>query len=207
MGARAVQLGEQGCHATGIDIAPWRIGYARARAAQNNVLVNFVIGDVERPCFRQESFDLVFCGAILHHLPDVEGSLSNLHQVLRDGGVLIAVEPGLLNPFAWVRRTFFPTPVHTPDEHPFVPYLFVRRLRRHFDHVEYQYFNILSFAALIVQKLFGDRAGDFSYRVLSSLDGVLTTIPIVNQLSKSICVVARKGSPSPDGSPQGRPAR
>ena len=44
--------------------------------------------DAERLPFADESFDLVFGHAVLHHLPDLPGALAEFRRVLRPGGTL-----------------------------------------------------------------------------------------------------------------------
>ena len=44
--------------------------------------------DAERLPFDDESFDLVFGHAVLHHLPHLDGALSEFRRVLRPGGTL-----------------------------------------------------------------------------------------------------------------------
>jgi SAM-dependent methyltransferase len=50
-----------------------------------------VIGDFERLPFREGSFDLVFCAAVLHHSVDLPGLLRSVLRVLKIGGRLVAV--------------------------------------------------------------------------------------------------------------------
>jgi ubiquinone/menaquinone biosynthesis C-methylase UbiE len=44
--------------------------------------------DAERLAFEDESFDLVFGHAVLHHLPDLPAALAEFSRVLRPGGTL-----------------------------------------------------------------------------------------------------------------------
>jgi SAM-dependent methyltransferase len=53
-----------------------------------------VAGDAEQLPLADESFDLVFGHAVLHHIPDLPRSFAEFHRVLRPGGVLaFAGEP------------------------------------------------------------------------------------------------------------------
>src|SRR5919198_4739788 len=56
--------------------------------------VRTVRTEAERLPFPDESFDLVFGHAVLHHLPDLEASFGEFLRVLRPGGtVVFAGEP------------------------------------------------------------------------------------------------------------------
>src|SRR4051794_24065756 len=50
--------------------------------------VETVRAEAESLPFEDESFDLVFGHAVLHHLPDLDGSVAELYRVLRPGGMI-----------------------------------------------------------------------------------------------------------------------
>lgn len=192
-GHTSIALAKLGFSCIGIDLSETRIEKARKEASSLNLDINFHIGDAENPPFPPASFDAVYCNAILHHLPNIEEDLLKYKILLKPGGYIFSLEPALLNPFAFIRRRFFPTSVHTPDEHPFIPYLFLNLFRRHYDEVKYEYFYILSLAAPITEKLMGKKVG---YSILSLtllIDKILCKIPGVRELSWYVGVCAKKG--------------
>ncbi|OGF22596.1 hypothetical protein A2Y83_01065 [Candidatus Falkowbacteria bacterium RBG_13_39_14] len=53
---------------------------------------NFVIGDILDLPFEEDEFDIVFCVAVLHHIPSRElrqKAMHEVHSVLKPGGILI----------------------------------------------------------------------------------------------------------------------
>ena len=83
-------------HATCLDISPGMLDVLRANAKRLGLsgLVETVATDAERLPFEDESFDLVFGHAVLHHLPDLDQAFREFKRVLRPGGVLFfAGEP------------------------------------------------------------------------------------------------------------------
>jgi ubiquinone/menaquinone biosynthesis C-methylase UbiE len=46
-----------------------------------------MISDGEHLPFCDESFDVVYSNGVLHHTPDTEGAIREVHRVLRPGGV------------------------------------------------------------------------------------------------------------------------
>jgi hypothetical protein len=113
-------------------------------------------------------------------------------KLLKPGGSVLATEPGLLNPLAFVRRRFFPTSVHTPDERPFVPWRFFAMFRRHFTHVTGQHFYVVSVAAPVIGKAFGHKAGHLALTLLTPLDRLLCWLPGTRELAWVLNVHAIK---------------
>jgi SAM-dependent methyltransferase len=73
---------------TATDIAPGMLRQLAATAARLGLDVETEATDAERLPFEDESFDLVFGHAVLHHLPDLPLALAELRRVLRPGGTL-----------------------------------------------------------------------------------------------------------------------
>jgi SAM-dependent methyltransferase len=83
-------------HATCLDISPGMLEALSANARRLGLagLVDTVATDAEQLPFDDESFDLVFGHAVLHHLPDLDQAFREFRRVLRPGGTLVfAGEP------------------------------------------------------------------------------------------------------------------
>src|SRR3954470_1777053 len=83
-------------HATCLDISPGMLETLRGNAQRLGLsgLVETVAADGERLPFDDESFDLVFGHAVLHHLPDLDRAFREFKRVLKPGGMLVfAGEP------------------------------------------------------------------------------------------------------------------
>jgi ubiquinone/menaquinone biosynthesis C-methylase UbiE len=72
--------------ATATDISPGMLQTLAANAADLGLEVETVVGEAEQLAFADESFDLVFGHAVLHHIPDLERALAEFARVLRPGG-------------------------------------------------------------------------------------------------------------------------
>jgi SAM-dependent methyltransferase len=70
------------------DISPGMLATLSTTAERLGVTVETRVTDAEGLPFEDESFDLVFGHAVLHHLPDLDTALSEFHRVLRPGGSL-----------------------------------------------------------------------------------------------------------------------
>jgi ubiquinone/menaquinone biosynthesis C-methylase UbiE len=106
---------------TATDISPGMLKRLAATAEALGVeQVTTVATEAERLPFEDESFDLVFGHAVLHHIPDLDRAFAEFRRVLRPGGMIaFAGEPsrygdrlaalpkraGLLAAPAWRRLT------------------------------------------------------------------------------------------------------
>jgi ubiquinone/menaquinone biosynthesis C-methylase UbiE len=81
---RAGVVGE----AIATDISPGMLQRLRRSAAELGVDVETAACEAAELPFGDDSFDLVFGHAVLHHLPDLDGAFREFARVLRPGGVV-----------------------------------------------------------------------------------------------------------------------
>jgi ubiquinone/menaquinone biosynthesis C-methylase UbiE len=81
---RAGVVGE----AVATDISPGMLQALQGSAAKLGVKVETARCEAASLPFEDESFDLVFGHAVLHHLPDLEGAFREFRRVLRPGGTI-----------------------------------------------------------------------------------------------------------------------
>ena len=74
--------------ATATDISPGMLATLEENASRLGVEARTAAAEAETLPFPDESFDLVFGHAVLHHLPDLEGAFSEFARVLRPGGTV-----------------------------------------------------------------------------------------------------------------------
>lgn len=99
-----------------INISETELGFGVELAKRTRVKPRFTIADAHHLCFADESFDVVFGKAILHHL-DYAIALSEIRRVLRPNGVMVFMEPLNFNPVMRLVRHLTPD-LRTPDEAP-----------------------------------------------------------------------------------------
>ncbi len=73
---------------TATDISAGMLERLAANARELGLEVETVQAQAEQLPFADQSFDLVFGHAILHHVPDLPRAFAELHRVLRPGGTL-----------------------------------------------------------------------------------------------------------------------
>jgi ubiquinone/menaquinone biosynthesis C-methylase UbiE len=81
--ARAIE------RATATDISPGMLAILDENAERLGLEVRTAAAEAETLPFGDESFDLVFGHAVLHHIPDLGQAFSEFHRVLRPGGTLV----------------------------------------------------------------------------------------------------------------------
>jgi ubiquinone/menaquinone biosynthesis C-methylase UbiE len=74
--------------ATATDISPGMLAALEENAKRLGVKVKTAAAEAETLPFADESFDLVFGHAVLHHIPDLGQAFSEFARVLRPGGTL-----------------------------------------------------------------------------------------------------------------------
>ena len=89
----------------GVDLVLSKVLAARQATAAHNQRVAFAAADACRLCFRDGSFDSIYCVAVLQHVRDVDTAVAEFARVTRAGGRVVAVEPDNT-----ARYFFSPTP-------------------------------------------------------------------------------------------------
>ena len=74
--------------ATATDISPGMLATLEENASRLGLEVKTAASEAETLPFADESFDLVFGHAVLHHIPDLERAFSEFARVLRPGGMV-----------------------------------------------------------------------------------------------------------------------
>jgi SAM-dependent methyltransferase len=141
IGVDSIQLANCGFDVTAVDLTESALTVAREFAAVRGVSIDFRLDNAEGLDFPDESFDAVYSFGVLHHTPDIEQSVKEVHRVLRPGGtayVMLYHRWSLVNLVHRVLRLPYESPRDRKDHCPVV-YTFsrgsVRRLFADFSSV------------------------------------------------------------------------
>ncbi len=130
---------------TALDISPEGIRQADDRAKELGLTATFTVGDAEDLPFEDDTFDVIYGSAIIHHLV-LSKALPEAARVLRPGGRAVWTEPQAGSPPIQLYRKLTPK-VRTPDEHPLVPSDY-DLMRDHFSEVHVDFYDLVTpFAA------------------------------------------------------------
>ena len=86
MGTDGVQFAKAGAIYTGVDLTEAAIDLARRNFDLNDLRGEFRVSDAENLDFTDQSFDLVYSHGVLHHTPDIQRAVAEIHRVLKPGG-------------------------------------------------------------------------------------------------------------------------
>ena len=84
-------LCELGYAVTGIDLTENSVEATNARLAFYGCLADIRTGNAESLDFNDETFDVVYSFGVLHHTPDTQQSIDEVHRVLKPGGIALVM--------------------------------------------------------------------------------------------------------------------
>jgi SAM-dependent methyltransferase len=86
LGTDGAQFAKAGAIYTGVDLTDAAVELARRRFELFNLPGTFRTADAENLDFADASIDVVYSHGVLHHTPDTERAVREVHRVLRPGG-------------------------------------------------------------------------------------------------------------------------
>jgi ubiquinone/menaquinone biosynthesis C-methylase UbiE len=98
----AIYLARSGFDVTGLDLSREMVSYARKRAVDHRLHINFRIGDAEKLSFSNSTFDVVVSRNLLWTLPHPDKALQEWRRVMKPGGTLV-VSDGFWMNYTWKR--------------------------------------------------------------------------------------------------------
>jgi 2-polyprenyl-3-methyl-5-hydroxy-6-metoxy-1,4-benzoquinol methylase len=92
IGENIVPLSKRGAQVTGIDISPELIALADRRLKDGGVEATLKVGTAYDTGLADESVDVIFCIALIHHL-DIPAARDEMYRILAKNGLMILSEP------------------------------------------------------------------------------------------------------------------
>ena len=181
-------LAKSGAKVTAFDLSMTSVAVAHKRAELNQVNrdVKFTVAAGETLPYADESFDVIFGKAILHHL-EVKLGRFELYRVLKTGGKAVFVEPMGMNPVLNFVREYVPYPHKNPHgaDRP-VNYDEIHAWGRQFGEFRYHEIQLLSML---------ERGLGFNkhFKILRSLDDVLLKyLPFLRRYCRYVVMFIEK---------------
>ena len=86
VGTDLSQFAKNGANVTGIDLTEAAIELAKQRFDVMKLNGNLLTADAENLPFKDNSFDLVYSFGVLHHTPNTQRAINEVHRTLKPGG-------------------------------------------------------------------------------------------------------------------------
>jgi ubiquinone/menaquinone biosynthesis C-methylase UbiE len=106
LGADHQTFAAAGAQLTGIDLTERAVAHVRRRLALFGLTSSLASGDAERLPFPDATFDIVYSWGVIHHSPDTQKAVGEIHRVLRESGnakVMIYHRWSLVGYMLWIR--------------------------------------------------------------------------------------------------------
>lgn len=99
MATDGINFARAGATYTGVDFSPAAVELARRRFALENRLAQIIHGSIVDLPVDDETQDFVYSNGVIHHLPQTERVVAEMHRVLRPGGraLVMVYHRGSLN--------------------------------------------------------------------------------------------------------------
>ena len=174
----------------GLDISRGMLTKAKERM---NTLVN---GYSQRLPFKDETFDVIVCRALLHHLPNPKEGVTEMYRVLKKNGEVIISEP-IQSVLSNMPRKLVKGSEHFSEIHKdfkkmelinIIQDKFCIEEIRHFGYIAYPLLGFPDVVDLFRYFPFKKRVASF----LIDIDRLLSTIPLINTQSWGIFIKALK---------------
>ncbi len=91
LGTDGINFARAGARYTGIDLTESSIELVEKRFELERLKACLQVADAEALPFEDASFDLVYSHGVLHHTPDTQRAIDELHRVLRPGGAAMVM--------------------------------------------------------------------------------------------------------------------
>jgi len=172
-----------------INISQEEINQGEEDARFSRVKPNFRLMDAHSLEFEDESFDVVYGCAILHHLDFIQ-ALDEVCRVLKPGGRILFVEPLGINPIGKLVRAMTPF-ARTVDEKPLL-FKELAELEKRFDTRHY-YEELFSVPFGVISGLLFDNPDNWLTRLAFNLDLSLNRVfPPLRYLFRHVLVVGTR---------------
>ncbi|MDD5606581.1 MAG: methyltransferase domain-containing protein [Candidatus Pacebacteria bacterium] len=189
-GETCLFLAKEGVDVTGIDISDVSIKLAEEKALKEVIKdnLNFLVMDGENMTFSDNTFDVIFCSGVLHHL-DINKAFQELNRVLKPNGKIICNEPLAYNPIFQLYRKRTPQLRTEWEAEHILKKEDIYLAKKYFNKLEIRSFHLATLLAVPFRKT---KIFNFILGFLEKIDFILLKIPFIKWLSWQVVFILEK---------------
>lgn len=194
-GETSLKLAQMGyASVVGIDISPKEIESARARLNKHGFdeTSEFYVMDAENTDFDDDTFDVVVCNGVLHHL-DMDAALPELARVLKPGGKIVAMEALGYNPIINLYRKLTPDLRTAWETDHILTLKELGKAKKFFNTVSVRYFYLATIAAIPFANTAFFKPVMW---VVEFIDALLMRLPLIQLLAWQMVFTLENPKPS-----------
>jgi ubiquinone/menaquinone biosynthesis C-methylase UbiE len=209
LGESSVYFAKKGAKVTAVDISSEMINNAKEMARRENAVVNFIALPIEDLSLELESFDIVYCANLIHHLSieSLPKFIEKVHSFLKKGGWFYSWDPLVYNPVIKIYRRLAKE-VRSADEAP-LNFKILKLFRKKFTKVYHKEFWLLTLTLFLKyyfinkydpnkirywKQIYKEKPEEISwwFSKLEKGDSVLLKVPFLKRLAWNIVIYAQK---------------
>jgi ubiquinone/menaquinone biosynthesis C-methylase UbiE len=174
-GGTSVQMAQAGAFVHGIDISEESVRTAERRMAENGFADRCAIQvmDAEDLSFADNTFDVIVCSGVLHHL-DLDQAYPELARVLKPTGIILCIEAIAHNPVFRLYRKRTPKLRTAWEVDHILGRQDVRKAKTYFESVDIRFFHLCTVAAVPLRK---SRWFGQALTVCEAIDALILRLP------------------------------
>ena len=191
-GGTATLLAKRGASIIGIDLLPFRLAEAKARASEHDVIasVNFALMDAMHLAFPDNTFDFIISKSVLVFTEHTQ-TAKECYRVLKPGGKAIFIENMRYHPMVWLYRKMF---LKYSAKLRYFSIHDVETVGAEFENLEHREFHLSAVGALFWQKFLAlPSLYRMSLRFLKAIDtSLLKCLPFLKRFCWITAMICHK---------------
>ena len=191
-GGTATLLARRGAAVVGIDLLPFRLTEAKARAVEYNVAesISFALMDAIHLAFPDNTFDFILSKSVLVFTAHTQ-TAKECYRVLKPGGKAIFIENMRHHPAVWFYRKAF---LKYSSKLHYFSLRDVKTVGAEFGRLEHREFHLSAVSALFWQKCISiPLFYKWTFRILNAIDtSLLKGLPFLKRFCWITAIVCHK---------------
>jgi len=189
-GEISVLLAKKGARVIGIDISDESIKTCEELVRKEKVEKNtsFITMDAEKTKFKDNSFDVITCTGVLHHL-EIQNAYIELARIIKPNGEIICNEPLAYNPFIQLYRKNTPHLRTRWEEKHILHKKDIFLAKKYFNKIEIKFFHLATIMAVPFRKF---KIFKYILTLCEKIDFIILKLPFIKWWAWQVIFILSK---------------